>query len=109
VITGLHARLVALYGWEPDRVWRLTLPDALRFERARVRVVAIAAQLVSAAVWLPMAGSDGASTAGMFERLCADPTDQPRTLAEELGPTVAREVAELDARNRAWLEKRAKE
>ena len=94
---------MGLYGWDPAAVWRLTLSDALRYERARMRVVVLGAQVLAACIWSPLSGaSERAGVERMLARL-AGTDERPRTLAEKFGPTIAREVAELDERNKRRL------
>jgi len=57
-------------------------------------------------LWAPMASE--AEQAAVAARLdaYAGTGRRPPTLAEELGPQVARELAELEAEQAAWLMKR---
>jgi len=84
-------------------VWALTLSEAVRFLRGKVAWRLMEARLLGAVVMLPLASKgEQAELSKALDELAGE-GDEALTLAEELGPQVAKDVAELDARNREKL------
>ena len=99
-------QIVALYHWHPDYVWEhVGLFDGLDYLREGIRKIALTAQLQGALLLSPLMGEAQRSQLTEFlESL--EPPAAPVTLAEKYGDQVAREVADLEARQRAWLQQR---
>ena len=97
---------MAAFTWEPDRVWRLTLSEVLRYLAALKRVEIQRAFLVSKVLTLPLLKR--ADQAREIAQLKLASGERPLTIEEEYGPKIAAEVAELDRRNKEWLAQQRK-
>ena len=98
-LDNLVYRLCNILCIRPDDAWELTLPDALGVSRHAEKLLGKAALMFGLASTLPWAGKKGARE--IMQTFEAMGRGRPRTLAEEFGPEVAREMEELNRRNLA--------
>ena len=105
LIVDLHAQMVAAFDWTPEVAWRLTLSETLRYLTAKKRVEIMRILWASRIFMMPLAKAG--DRALLVEKLKREMGEKPLTVEEELGPEVAAEVAELERRNKAWLQEQA--
>lgn len=103
MVDALHVQLVALYRWQPEHVWeRIGLFDGIEYLREGLRHAALSAQLQGAVLLSPLMPAGARRDLQEFlESL--EPAAEPVSLADKWGEDVAREVAELEERNRKLL------
>jgi len=97
-----------MYGWPPDLVWHLTLSEALRYERHRIRAAAFLAELVAGLIMAPFGKPGQRQKLDAMLRKLTD-VDEPQTLDERFGPTDAAAMREIDQKNVAYIKRKRAE
>jgi len=102
---NMHAQLMLLLHWDAEKVWNMKIFLAIRLLQEDLKLQVTRTRITALVVSTFLSRNPQAHE--LLNSITGEKS-RPLTIKEEFGEEVAREVEELEARNRKWLEERRK-
>ena len=99
----MHAQLMLLLHWEPEKVWRLKIFLAVRLLREELKLHVTRTRITALVVSSFLSRNSGASE--MLASVMGE-DDKRITVEDQFGEKIAREAKELEDHNRQWIKER---